>query len=219
MRRTESERESDAVQQTSIGSLVFGTVSRAPVTILTRSLRFCFANAIAIIGLGLLSAIGRAIQVGWEGSITLPLYLLLEVIIEGSRLGILLVAIGDGSLSAGIATIRRIGTMSEQERETNAEPMVTTFKNNWIDVAVSFVIFGIFVYLIPNIVISRIADTESVLRVVQTLGLQGLDDESLRMVIVFFLKNSTIIPFTIVWMFYGIPDFLRNHPDKSNTKQ
>jgi hypothetical protein len=216
MRRTESESESDAVQQTSIGSLVFGTVSRAPITILTRSLRFCFANAVAIIGLGLLSAIGRAIQVGWDESISLSLYLLLEVIVEGSRIGILLVTIGGGSLGAGITTIRRISKMSEQERETNAEPMMTTFKNNWLDVALSFVIFVIFVYLIPNIVISRIADTESVLRVVQNLGLQGLDDESLQTVIVFVLKNITIIPFTIVWMFYGLPDFLRS--DKSNTK-
>jgi uncharacterized BrkB/YihY/UPF0761 family membrane protein len=145
------------------------------------------------------------------------LYLLLELIVEGSRIGILLVVIGGGSLSAGIATIRRISKMSEQERERHVESMGTTFKNNWLDVALSFAIFGIFVYLIPNIVISQIADNENVLRVVQNLGLQELDDESLRTIIVFFLKNSTIIPFTIVWMFYGLPDFLRS--DKSNTKQ
>jgi hypothetical protein len=130
----------------------------------------------------------------------------------------LLVGIGGGSLSAGIATSRRIYKMSEQERETHVESMATTFKNNWIDVAVHFVLFGIVVYLIPNMVISQVAETESVRRVIQDLWLQGVDDESLRMVIVLFLKNITIIPFTIVWIFYGLPDFLRN-PSTSEGRQ
>jgi steroid 5-alpha reductase family enzyme len=189
---------------------IFGSVSRAPI--LTRSFRFYFANAVTIIGFGLLSAIGRAIQVGWEDSIPLLLYLLLGGIVWGSRIGIFLVAIGGGSLRVGSATIRRIHKMSEQERETNVESMGNSFKHNWLDVAVSFVIFLIFVYLIPNIIISQIAENESVLGFVQYFGLQGLDDESVRTVIVFFLKNITIIPFTIVWMFYGLPEFLRNRP-------
>lgn len=228
MKRTESESESDGTQQASSerrrfsqigsGSLVFSTISHAPVTILTRSLRFYVAHAVAIIGLGLFASIGRVIQVSWDASISLPLYLLLEGIVEGVRIGILLVGIGGGNLSAGIATSRRIYKMSEQERETHVESMATTFKDNGIDVAVSFVIFGIFVYLIPNMIISQIAETESVRRVVQDLWLQGVDDESLRTVIVLFIKNITIIPFTIIWMFYGLPDFLRK-PDKYTTKR
>jgi hypothetical protein len=223
MKRTENEREgeSDAAQQSSIGrrrflqiggsSPVFGNVSRAPVTILTRSLRFYFANPVTVIGLAFFSAIGRAIQLGWGDSISLLLYLLLGGIVWGSRIGIFLVAIGGGSLREGSATIRRIHKMSEQERETKAEPMETNFKNNWIDVVVGFVIFGVFVYLIPNVIISQIAETESVLRFVRNHGLQGLDDESLGTVIDFFLRNLTIIPFTIIWIFYGLSDFLRNH--------
>lgn len=70
-------------------------------------------------------------------------------------------------------------------------------------------VFSLFAYLV-NSGISWLAEQNALLAFVQRIPYLGsLERTRLPMLIVFFLKNLTSIPFTLVWVFYGLVHLLQ----------
>ena len=161
--------------------------------VLAQSVRFYARYAVNIIGLGLLSSTGRAIQLGWSEYISGTQHLLLELMVEAARVAIFLVVVGEGSFTAGVTAIKNVRKMSGYVSIWN------NLKGRWVAVIWSIAAFIIFASLV-NAVISLIAHNDTVLSTVQNLGFPPTKDESLKSAIIFFLKNITIIPFTLVWL-------------------
>ncbi len=97
-------------------------------------------------------------------------------------------------------------SLSDEERETAFQSVWNACKRNWVEVVLTIVVYAVFVFL-ANAGIALIAEDQSVQMAVRNLGIQT-DTESLRTVIAFFLKNSSVIPFTIVWMYHGLYQYL-----------
>ena len=169
--------------------------------VLVWSVKFYAKYAASIIGLGLLSSVGRAMQLGWSEYLSGMQHLLLEIVVEAARLAIFLVVVGEGSFTAGVMRIKSVCNM------TNHVSIWNNLKGRWVAVIWSIAAFIIFACLV-NVVIDRIANNDAVFSTVRNLGFPPTKDASLRFAIIFFLKNITIIPFTLVWLF-GLYRMLR----------
>ena len=161
--------------------------------VLTQSIRFYARYAIPIIGPGLLSSVGRAIQLGWSEYLSGMEYLLLELMVEAARVAIFLAVVGEGSFTAGVTAIKSVWNTAGYVSIWN------NLKARWVAVIWSIAAFIIFACLV-NLVINLIAHNDTVISAVRNLGFPPTKDESLRFAVLFFLKNITIIPFTLVWM-------------------
>src|SRR5262245_22548025 len=161
--------------------------------VLAQSLSFYVRFAFTITGLALLSSTGRAVQLGWSEYISGAQHLLLELMVEGARAAIFLVVVGEGSLTDGITAIKNAWKM------TGFISIWNNLKYRWGAVLWSIAAFIVFASLI-NLVISLIAHNDIVLSAVRNFGFPPAKDDSLKVALIFFLKNITIIPFTLVWL-------------------
>jgi hypothetical protein len=153
--------------------------------ILIWSIRFSLAHLPVIGGLSLLAAVGRAVQMGLVGPISPQLAWLLELLVEGSRIAVLLYVISRGSL--------RRGAHVEQQTAT-AVPA----RHRGRELGLGLLLFSA-VALVVNAGAGYVSHHPSVLATLRGAGL-GLRGEALGEAVRFFIKNLTIIPFTIIFM-------------------
>ena len=170
--------------------------SSHPYDLIAWSFRFYGRNFLLLLGLMLVAALGRAFQMGAAGEISSGGYILLEIAVELSRVLILILVIGEGSLSKGFQRCRRAFTMKKNERKASWDIIVRNFKEYWPSLLLNVVIFGVLAFL-TNYFIGVVANDQQVLT--------GLKEQHVLAAsasanpVVFFLKNLTVIPFTIIF--------------------
>lgn len=167
------------------------------VKVLVESLAFYGTHSIPIVALALLAALGRVIQLGWEDPGTAVPHWGLELLVEGARLAILVVIVR--------ATIAALPV----DARTFFAQLWPKLQQEWRTVLWSTVVFALFAVAV-NSAISWLAEQRFVHQVFQALpGTAALRPDRTGMLVVFSLKNLTIIPFTLVWLFYGMARLLR----------
>lgn len=169
-------------------------------SIFITSLRFFAKFAPAILGVSLMVSFGRVIQIGWGDDLSTAAYFLLEFFVEGLRVIILLFIIGRGSVSGGIQTITSIFKMPKDERDSAFTKMGKTFKLNWIVVLRGILFYGAAIISL-NYLIGWMAGTSVAHTLLLDLGLPGSNENTLHTAATLFLKNLTVIPFTIIFQY------------------
>ena len=148
-----------------------------------------------IMSLGLVAALGRVTQLGGFGEINSALYIALEVIIESARVLLFLYVLGFSNISKGILRIKNFVTEKvNRKRHVRAakEKLAKEWPFIFLNVAGFLLIASAFNYLID-------------LTVYETcfyLSLQQdgiLSPASSEWTMLLFLKNLSVIPFTLVF--------------------
>lgn len=162
------------------------------------SFQFYGRNFFPLLGLMLVAALGRAVQMKAVGEITSGEYILLEIGVELSRVVVVILVLGEGSLKKGFQRCKRAFTLKKSERKTLWHTVVRNFKTYWPALLWNFIIFCMLAFLI-DYCIKEIANNQSVLLWLKDQHI--LHASASANPLVFFLKNLTVIPFTIIFEF------------------
>jgi hypothetical protein len=169
-------------------------------------IRFYFAHLGLIIVICLFASVGRAIQMGVVGEVSSSWYITLEVIVALSRLTLLVAVIGKGNVLLGFRKISSVFRSKKEERKKGWSIVVERFKTHWLMILWNCLVFGLLAFLI-NHLIGYLSSLPELLSFLKENNL--LHEDAAQTPVVFFLKNLTVIPFTLIFE-YGIFLFLIN---------
>lgn len=163
----------------------------------------CLGNSIfffrkhfgVIIGLGLMAALGRVIQLGGFGEISKTTHILLEVVIEASRLLLFLFVLGLASVNEGVLRLKRFFTQ-KQNRKERWNIAIQNLKTHWRLILINFVGFSAIAWTL-NYLIDALAYQTCLYLTLRQDGI--LTATSSEWTILLFFKNLSVIPFTLVF--------------------
>lgn len=179
----------------------FGPPFSPGVALLRWSFGLFLGAAPWILGLGLLAAIGRAIQVGPARAWPRPAYVAFEIIVEALRLLIFAVVIGLGDPVAGV---RKITAFFAGAPLQALARVGHGLRQHWPETLAALLLFSL-VAVGANLAAFGAAALPPVRRI--ATALPGADQDRSKLATVLFIKNLTIIPFTMVWL-WGLLLFL-----------
>ena len=174
-------------------SALAGSMNTSALDPLRRSLVFCGRFLPVVLGLGLVAAVGRALQIGAAGEISREAHLVLEVIVEGARGVLALHVLGMGSVLGGWMVLKRGFKFRSRFRRELCE----AFHARWRVLAVNLLAFGAVAALV-NVVIFAVARSWTALEMLKHCG--WIAAQPGPWVTILFLKNVTLIPWTVVFM-------------------
>ncbi len=159
------------------------------------SIFFIKNHSLTIFSLGLVAALGRVIQLGGLGEIPPWANIVLEGVVETSRMLIFLFVLGIANIKRGAYQVKQLFT-GRSNLKTYWSIVIKKLRTQWIQISLSF--FG---FLIIVVVINFLIDTlayETCLYL--TLKREGiLVDTTSEWTILLFFKNIFVIPFTLVF--------------------
>src|SRR5688572_5318558 len=168
---------------------------RDKLGLLTNTLHFFRKHFMAIIGLGLIAAFGRVIQLGGFGEITNWMNVLLEVVIESARILLFLYVLGLANVRNGVLRIKHLLTHKDNRKKllTNA---IQKLKTHWFSISLNIIAFLIIAWAI-NYLIDLLAYETCLYLSLRKDGI--LADTSSEWTVLLFFKNLTVIPLTLIF--------------------
>lgn len=165
------------------------------LTSLQNAVYFFKKHFLIVIGLGLIAAFGRVIQLGGFGEITTTANIIAEIIIEVSRILLFLYVLGLANIQRGILRIKRFFTQKSNRKSqwTNA---VQKFRQQWYSILLNFIGFSLIAWAI-NYLIDLLAYQTCFYLTLKKNGV--LAESSSEWIILLFFKNLSVIPFTLVF--------------------
>jgi hypothetical protein len=127
---------------------------------------------------------------------TIVLAVALEFVVELARITTLLVIIGHGNLSNGIQKVVGIFRFSREQWSGFSRAVRRTFSQQWTVLLWNLLLFSLVAYAF-NWANGVIADHSSVLLFLKDNGF--MNESASGMPVFFFLKNLTVVPFTLVF--------------------
>jgi hypothetical protein len=146
-------------------------------------------------GLGLIAAVGRVIQLGGFGQITSWMNVILEVIVESARILLFLYVLGLANVKNGILRIRHLLTHKDNRKKllTNA---IHKLKKQWLSLSLNIIGFLVIASII-NYLIDLLAYETCLYLSLKSDGI--LAESSSEWTILLFFKNLTVIPLTLIF--------------------
>jgi len=179
-------------------------------SLLNNTVYFFKKHFLTIIGLGLIAALGRVIQLGGFGQITNWMNVILEVVVESARILLFLYVLGIANVKNGVLRIRHILTHKEDRKKllTNA---IHTVKKQWLSLCLNIIGFLVIASII-NYLIDLLAYETCLYLSLKSDGI--LAESSSEWTILLFFKNLTVIPLTLIfdtvlllWLANKLSDF------------
>ena len=165
------------------------------LTALNNTIYFIKKHFLVILGLGLISAFGRVIQLGGFGQIPGWLNTVLEIIVESSRILLFLFVLGLANVKKGILRIRDLFIKKDMWR-SNWNVSIQKIKKQWLSVLLNLAAFLIIAAMF-NYLIDQLAYQTCLYLSLKENGI--LVDSSSEWAILLFFKNLSVIPFTLVF--------------------
>jgi len=165
------------------------------LTILNNAIYFIKKHFLVILSLGLISAFGRVIQLGGFGDIPGWVNIVLESIVETSRILLFLFVLGLANVKKGILRIQDFFTKKNMWRSTWSVS-IQKIKKHWLSVLLNLVAFLIIASMF-NYLIDQLAYQTCLYLSLKENGI--LVDSSSVWTILLFFKNLSVIPFTLVF--------------------
>ena len=159
------------------------------------TLRFFKAHFLVIVGLGLVAAFGRAIQLQALGPISPTSHTLLEIVIESSRILLFFYGLGLTNIKNGLTKLTRLIT-NQENRKQNWRLAVKKLRENWPALLSNMVAFLAISFLI-NVFINHIAYETCLLLTLKAR--QIISEQSSEWVLILFFKNLSVIPFSLIF--------------------
>jgi large-conductance mechanosensitive channel len=165
------------------------------LNLLNFTLQFFKKNLLVIMGLGLIAAFGRVGQLGGFGHIATWTNILLEIVIETSRLLLFLYVLGFANVNNGYLLIKRFFT-NKYTRKASFITAIQKLRMQWWSFAVNIIGFLIIAWII-NYFIDLVAYETCLYLTLKKEGI--LTESSSEWTILLFFKNLTVIPFTLIF--------------------
>lgn len=182
-----------AIDNEARSCLIVRTMRTGTFLPLWRSFVVCRRFFPAVLGLGLIAALGRITQEGAAGDVSATARWVLEIVVEASRVFLLLYLLGGGNVETGWARVR---DFVRRRREGRAA-LPGALRARTRVLLVSFVGFAV-VAGVANVAIFAIARNWSALPMLQHCG--WIAAQAGNYVTVLFLKNLSVIPWTLAFV-------------------
>lgn len=153
-------------------------------------------NFILILSLGAVAGLGRFFQEGGYGEITPSMHGILEIVINGARLLIIFLIIGQGYVQVGFNNLINLFRLTRDEWSHVWATVKSNFANNSIAILTNFIILMV-VAVIFNIALFALFDYTTFLGWLKSTAL--ISPEASKWPVLLFFKNISIIPFTLVF--------------------
>lgn len=144
----------------------------------------------------LVAALGRAFQMKAAGPVSPFLYWFLEMLVAFARILTLLVIGGFGSIRQGGRNFIGILKMKSQDWRQAGAATMKTFSHDWAVFLMSIIVFSCIAFVM-NRSITLVAANDKFLQALKDNHI--LVQSASGMPVVFFLKNLTVIPFTMIF--------------------
>jgi hypothetical protein len=149
----------------------------------------------ALLLLGLIASCGRVIQLGAFGNVSTFVFIVLEIIIELSRVLICVYVLGLASIRQGI--IRAIRLFSgKSDFRSSWQAAVQKLKTHWVNILFSFGGYAVIATGL-NLMVDHLAYETCLLFTLKENGI--LAGDSSAWTIILFFKNISVIPFTLAF--------------------
>ncbi|GAB3935924.1 hypothetical protein GCM10028804_55540 [Larkinella terrae] len=148
----------------------------------------------------LFAALGRAGQMQFWGPIPASWSIVLEFVVELARILTILVILGHGNAIAGGRKLAGIFRFRRKQWAKLGRNIRLTFRQQWPVLFWNLLVFSLIAYGF-NRFNGLVADQSTLLPFLKMNGI--MHESATTMPIVFFLKNLTVIPFTLIFE-YGL---------------
>ncbi len=150
---------------------------------------------LTVLGLGLIAAFGRVIQLGGFGEITALANIILEVIIESTRILLFLFVLGLANVKDGALRVKHV-VARKAARKLNWSVALQNVKKQWLSILVNCIGFMLIAWAF-NYLIDLLAYETCLYLTLKKDGI--LAAASSEWTILLFFKNLSVIPFTLVF--------------------
>ncbi|MDF7816980.1 hypothetical protein P1X15_05210 [Runella sp. MFBS21] len=165
------------------------------VEILQKTLQFISRYGLKVLLLGLVAAFGRGMQEGAWGAISSIGFWGLEFVVEGVRLGLVILVIGNGSLKIGFRRVVAIFRAKKSDWKLIWTQFKKNVSANKIAILVNFALF-LMIAALFNFSI-HVGIEEGLLKYLKNNHI--IDAMASKWPVVLWLKNVSIIPFTLIF--------------------
>ncbi len=163
-------------------------------SLLNNTVYFFKKHFLTIMGLGLIAAFGRVIQLGGFGQITGWMNVILEVVVESARILLFLYVLGLANVKNGLLRIKHI--LTHKDRKTLLTNALHKLKKQWLSLSLNIIGFLVIASII-NYLIDLLAYETCLYLSLKTDGI--LAESSSEWTILLFFKNLTVIPLTLIF--------------------
>ncbi|OJV14661.1 MAG: hypothetical protein BGO21_18330 [Dyadobacter sp. 50-39] len=165
------------------------------LTWLRATLLFFRSHYLIVLGLGLIAAIGRIVQLGAFGPISPGLHIAMEILVESARILLFVYALGLTHLKKGFSRIKLMLTSGRAWTEHWQKARVR-LKTHWRSLLASFVIYLLIAWA-TNLLIDYAAYQTCLYYKLKVHNI--IAEKSSEWVIILFFKNLSVIPLTLVF--------------------
>ena len=165
------------------------------LSLLNKTFYFFKKHFVKILGLGLIAALGRVIQLGGFGQIPTWMNIVLEVVIESARLLLFLYVLGLANIKKGVLRIKHLLTHKDNRKKLMTIA-TQKLKKEWISVSLNIIGFLLVAWAI-NYLIDLLAYQTCLYLTLKKDGI--LAEASSEWTILLFFKNLTVIPLTLIF--------------------
>ncbi len=162
---------------------------------LKMALYFFGKHFVVVLGLGLVAALGRVVQLGGFGPVASWMNLLLEITVEASRVLLFLYVLGLADVKSGFLRIRRFFA-SNAHRKLLWNTTLQNVEKQW-GVLLLNILGILLIAMALNFLIDWLAYETALLVNLKANGI--LTATSTEWVLLLFFKNLTVIPLMIVF--------------------
>ncbi len=162
---------------------------------IAHSIGFFKKHLFTVLGLGLLAATGRATQLGAFGPVGNASNILLEIGVESSRILLFLYALGLTNVRTGAVSVLRL-LSAGADRRKHWQVGVQKVKSHWRALLLNLAVFLFIAWSINSLI--DYAAYQTCLYTTMKAS-QLVAEEASEWAFILFLKNISIIPFTLVF--------------------
>ena len=165
------------------------------LSLINNTFYFFQKHFMAVMGLGLIAAFGRVIQLGGFGEISNWMNIVLEVVIESARIFLFLYVLGLANVRSGVLRIKHLLT-DKDNRKKFLTIAIQKLKKQWFSISLNVIAFLVIAWTI-NFLIELLAYETCLYLTLRKGGI--LADSSSEWTILLFFKNLTVIPLTLIF--------------------
>ena len=160
------------------------------------TIEFFGRHFILIFGLGVVAALGRAIQLGGRGEISGGVDIFLEIVIAATRILTFVFVLGESKIGDGVKRVISVFQLDRAQWKSIGSNIIYRLKSNWLALLINLVVYSAIAMMI-NFLIDKIAYNSNLLKTLQNSHI--LASNTTEWVLLLFFKNITVIPFTIIF--------------------
>ncbi|WP_345245777.1 hypothetical protein [Nibrella saemangeumensis] len=159
------------------------------------TLRFFRKHLAVIMSLGLVAGLGRVVQLGGFGEIPAWMNVMVEILVESSRLLLFLYVLGFASATTGALRVKHF-LLHKKDRSHYWRVALQRLRQNGLSILLNIIVFAFIAWGI-NYLIDLLAYETCLYLTLKQDGI--LTDSSSEWTILLFFKNLSVIPFTLVF--------------------